>query len=103
MQRRLVETESNLVRESLQKFLKTDVCSACHGSRLKRESRHIFIDDLNISDLTNCSTSETLSIIQKFDFKAKKLRLPINPQRNQGKAKLPYRCRTKLFNIGTQR
>ena len=72
MQRRLVETESNLVRESLQKFLKTDVCSACQGSRLKRESRHVFIDDLNISDLTNCSTSETLSIIQKFDFKGQK-------------------------------
>ncbi len=72
MQRRLVETESNLVRESLQKFLKTDVCSTCHGSRLKRESRHVFIGDLNISDLTNCSTSETLSIIQKFDFKGQK-------------------------------
>ena len=72
MQRRLVETESNLVRESLQKFLKTDVCSTCHGSRLKRESRHVFIDDSNISDLTNCSTSETLSIIQKFDFKGQK-------------------------------
>lgn len=53
MQRRYRETESNMVREDLGKYLNMQPCPSCNGSRLRTEARHVFIDELNLPDVTS--------------------------------------------------
>jgi len=43
LQRRYRETESNVVREELAKYLGTQSCPECEGSRLNKAARHVYI------------------------------------------------------------
>ena len=52
LERRYRETESQSVREDLSKYLSTQPCPDCHGTRLRREARHVFIDGRNLSGIT---------------------------------------------------
>ncbi|WP_093395535.1 excinuclease ABC subunit UvrA [Halopseudomonas xinjiangensis] len=52
MERRYRETESQSVREELAKYLSTQPCPECAGTRLRREARHVFIDERNLPGLT---------------------------------------------------
>ena len=61
-ERRYKSTDSGNVREHLGRFLNNRVCDACGGSRLRRESRHVFVADKNVTDI--CS----LSIHQAHEF-----------------------------------
>jgi excinuclease ABC subunit A len=45
MERRYRETESALVREDLSRYRNTQHCTACDGTRLKREARHVRIGE----------------------------------------------------------
>ena len=55
MDRRYRETESSMVRESLTRYLTVRACPACNGSRLKEESRHVYIDGATLPVLTKGS------------------------------------------------
>ncbi len=52
LERRYRETESQSVREELAKYLSTQPCPDCHGTRLRREARHVFIDERNLPGIT---------------------------------------------------
>ncbi|MFO8024784.1 excinuclease ABC subunit UvrA [Thiohalophilus sp.] len=52
MQRRYRETESNVVREELAKYLSNQPCPECHGTRLNRQARHVFVTDKTLPDVT---------------------------------------------------
>ena len=43
LERRYRETDSVMVREELAKYLNSKPCPECHGTRLKREARHVKI------------------------------------------------------------
>ena len=43
MERRYRETESNLVRDDLAKYLGTRACESCGGARLNRAARNVFV------------------------------------------------------------
>ncbi len=45
MERRYQETESDIVREELAKYLGNQPCPDCQGARLKKEARHVFIQE----------------------------------------------------------
>jgi len=51
LERRYRETESDMVREDLAKYLNMQPCPSCHGSRLRRDARHVFIDNKNLPEL----------------------------------------------------
>ena len=55
MQRRYRETESNSVREELARFVNSQPCEACGGSRLRLEARHVFVAGHAIQDITAMS------------------------------------------------
>ncbi len=61
MERRYRETDSNMVRENLQRFLTQRDCPACAGTRLREESRNVFIDDVALPSLTGRSVEESLN------------------------------------------
>ena len=52
MQRRYRDTESQAVREDLAKYQAQQSCPSCSGSRLRRDARHVFVDQHNIADVT---------------------------------------------------
>ncbi len=60
MERRYHETDSSMVRENLQKYLRVRNCPECGGTRLRQESRHVFIDGVNLPAVTSGSVEGTL-------------------------------------------
>ena len=55
MERRYRETESNVVREELAKYLSHQPCPSCAGTRLRIEARNVFLADRNLPAVTNMS------------------------------------------------
>ena len=55
LDRRYRETESGAVREELTKFLNSQACPECQGTRLNRAARHVFITDRSLPEITNMS------------------------------------------------
>jgi len=65
-ERRFKETDSEFIRNELAKMLSDSHCNACGGSRLKKESRNIFINETPIQNITNQKISEALSFFKNI-------------------------------------
>jgi len=52
MQRRYRDTESNVVREELIKYMSHQACPDCHGTRLNRSARHVYVQDKPLPEIT---------------------------------------------------
>jgi excinuclease ABC subunit A len=66
MDRRYHETDSNMVRENLQKYLRVRDCPACNGTRLREESRNVFINKATLPQITSGSIEDTLRYFTKL-------------------------------------
>ncbi|MDR5860926.1 excinuclease ABC subunit UvrA [Halomonas eurihalina] len=64
MQRRYRETESSAVREELSRYISTQACPACQGSRLRKESRHVYIDERTLPEVVGLPIGEALDYFQ---------------------------------------
>jgi len=58
MTRRYRESESNMVREELVKYMSTRPCEQCLGARLRIEARHVFIDNITLPEIVSYSIEE---------------------------------------------
>ena len=72
MARRFRETESSMVRENLQKFMRVTHCPSCAGTRLREESRHVFVGKSNLPNITEQSIAETLEHFNKLKLKGQR-------------------------------
>ena len=68
MERRYRDTESNMVREELSKYLNTQQCPECDGTRLRREARNVFVDGKTLSDLTAIPVGESYDYFENLDL-----------------------------------
>ncbi len=68
MERRFRETESNMVREELTKYMTTSACSDCHGSRLKQSARHVFVDDHSLPSIVMLPVAEAKDYFDKLEL-----------------------------------
>jgi excinuclease ABC subunit A len=64
MQRRYRETESSTVREELAKYLSTQPCPDCGGSRLNEAARHVFVADHNLPQISALSVGQALAFFR---------------------------------------
>lgn len=71
LKRRHLETQSDFVREEIEKFMREEVCSLCHGTRLKKESLTITIDAFSIADITGLSIVDCKKWIESLISTAK--------------------------------
>ena len=55
MQRRYRETDSNVIREELARYLSHKPCPSCRGMRLNTAARHVFINDYSLPAITALS------------------------------------------------
>ena len=62
MERRYRETDSNLVREDLARFLGSKPCGECEGTRLNRGARHVYIAEHAIPAIS----SMPIGVAQRF-------------------------------------
>ncbi len=62
MERRYHETDSQMAREDLARYIAQIPCSQCKGARLNTSARHVFIDDQPLHHVT------AMSIRQSLDF-----------------------------------
>lgn len=64
MERRYHETESNSVREELAKYINSQTCPDCTGSRLRLEARNVFIEDTSINQIVTRSIGDALAFFE---------------------------------------
>ncbi len=64
LERRYKTSDSETVKEELAKYLSTNNCSACEGSRLRKEANHVFIAGKNISEITRLPINHALEFFQ---------------------------------------
>ena len=68
LERRYRDTDSNTVREELSKYLSTQPCSECGGTRLKREARHVFINNRNLPSIAGLPVGEAKAYFESLEL-----------------------------------
>jgi len=74
LERRYRETDSEIIREEMEKYMNLRPCPVCQGARLRKESLFVKVGGLNIHEVTE------KSIRQALDFFA---RLELNPRERE--------------------
>ncbi|MGZ5151499.1 MAG: excinuclease ABC subunit UvrA [Burkholderiales bacterium] len=64
LERRYRETDSVVVREELGKYLNTQVCPECAGTRLRREARYVKVADKPIFELSALPLSDAVEFFE---------------------------------------
>ncbi len=72
LERRYRETESQSMREELARNLSTQPCKDCHGSRLRRGARHVFVENHNISDVTHLPVGDAHDYFETLSLPGRK-------------------------------
>ena len=75
MDRRYRETESNAVREELAKYLNSQHCPDCNGSRLRLEARNVFIADTPLPDIAEYAIADALAFFQGLELTGQKAQI----------------------------
>ncbi len=75
MERRYRETDSQMVRESLSKFLSTQSCPDCGGARLNENARAVLIDGRSIADITTMSVHDAFAYFNNLKLKGQRAQI----------------------------
>ena len=75
MERRYRDTESNSVRDELVKYMASQPCPSCNGSRLREEARHVFIGQTNLPMVTERSIGDCLDFFQQLSLTGQKAKI----------------------------
>ncbi len=68
MERRYHETDSQMVRDELAKYLAQQVCSTCEGARLNLAARHVFVENQPLHHITRLPIKQTLAFFKQLDI-----------------------------------
>jgi excinuclease ABC subunit A len=72
MQRRYRESESDAVREELSKYLSSRPCPECRGTRLREEARYVFINEVNLPEISAYSIEKAYQFFQTLTIEGYK-------------------------------
>ncbi|CAG0982390.1 UvrABC system protein A [Methylophilaceae bacterium] len=73
LQRRYHETDSITVREELAKYLNSQACPECNGTRLRREARHVKVGNQNIHEVCEVPLKQALTFFETLVLTGQKL------------------------------
>lgn len=73
LQRRYHETDSVTVREELAKYLNSQACPECSGTRLRREARHVKVGGNNIHEVCEAPLKQALTFFDTLELSGQKL------------------------------
>jgi excinuclease ABC subunit A len=72
LERRYRDTESNSVREDLVKYLSTQPCPECKGTRLCLQARNVFVDDRPLPSITEMPVADARKYFEELKFTGRK-------------------------------
>jgi excinuclease ABC subunit A len=72
IERRYLETDSNMVREELAKYLNNQHCPDCGGTRLKEASRHVFINNQALPEIAKLPIGDALEYFNNLKLTGKR-------------------------------
>lgn len=72
LERRYRDTESNMVREELSKFLSSQSCPECSGTRLRIEARNVFIDERTLPEIVALPIATAYDYFTQLTFTGRK-------------------------------
>lgn len=75
LDRRYKETESNSVRDDLSKYISTQSCSSCHGTRLRLEARSVFVGDTTLPEICEMSIQDSMAFFSSLALKGQKAQI----------------------------
>ncbi|TDP27332.1 excinuclease ABC subunit A [Idiomarina aquatica] len=75
MQRRYRETESQAVREDLAKYIAMQPCKSCHGTRLRPEARHVFVENTTLPQVAERSIGDALEFFQSLSLEGQRAQI----------------------------
>lgn len=75
LERRYKETESMAVREELAKYINNRCCPSCNGTRLKQESRHVFIKKTTLPYISDLSIGDAMTFFEQLDLTGQKAQI----------------------------
>ena len=73
MTRRYHETDSTTVREELAKYLNSQTCPSCAGTRLRTEARHVKVGGKNIHEVCEVPLKQALTFFETIKLQGQKL------------------------------
>lgn len=73
LKRRYHETDSQTVREELAKYLNTQSCPDCVGTRLRKEARHVKVGNKNIHEVCEVPLKLALTFFDTLELTGAKL------------------------------
>ncbi|MFD1382610.1 excinuclease ABC subunit UvrA [Rhodanobacter aciditrophus] len=68
LNRRYLETESDSVREDLSQYISVKPCPSCHGTRLNRAARNVFIASETLPDIVKKPIAECLEYFETLQL-----------------------------------
>jgi excinuclease ABC subunit A len=68
LERRYRETESSAVREELTRFLNSQPCPDCNGTRLNRAARNVFVADRSLPDISDLSVGHAVEFFDELEL-----------------------------------
>jgi len=72
MDRRYHETDSQMVRDELAKYLSQKPCNVCEGARLNMSARNVFVEDLPLHHLTRFPIRKSLDFFTHLHLTGKR-------------------------------
>jgi len=72
MKRRYKETESNMVREELNKYISVKKCDVCDGERLNEAARNVFVADKSLPFVNGLSIADCFDYFNNLKLEGKK-------------------------------
>ena len=75
MERRYRDTESNSVREELTKYISTQHCPSCNGSRLREEARHVYVCNTDLPTVTDMSIGDACQFFEQLELTGQKAQI----------------------------
>lgn len=73
--RRYKETDSNIIREAISKFLSKQPCPDCDGHRLCEAARHVIINNYTLPDITSLTIEDALNFFKKLSLTGAKAKI----------------------------
>ncbi|MBS9431664.1 excinuclease ABC subunit UvrA [Photorhabdus hainanensis] len=75
MERRYKETESTAVREELAKYISNRSCISCHGTRLRKEARYVFIENTTLPEISDFSIGHAMDFFQNMKLSGQRAQI----------------------------
>ena len=70
--RRYKETESSWSRDNLSILISLSSCKACSGTRLRKEARNVFLENVNLPEITSYTIDQAFSFFSNLNLKGSK-------------------------------